>query len=145
MLKSTGKQLLTELKCAIKIKAIQKWYTLKTKGNFFIFGGCWAYGCWDGKTCRYCRYICAIFFFCCANLFGCIRANQLKHCAISTVMKVIYQKHTVLLTQYTKRTMLKALCYLHFAISTVLLALGYKDSAVSSVLRWLNSREFTLF
>ena len=25
------------------LKPFQKWYTLKTKGNSIIFGGCWAY------------------------------------------------------------------------------------------------------
>ena len=89
-------------------------------------------------------YLC-YFFFGCANLFGCIRPNQLKHCAISTVLKVIYQKHRVLLT----------LCELHCAISTILLALCYKQvvllalcytySAVRSVLRWLNSGNLRYF
>ena len=92
----------------------------------------------DGKTCRYCRYICAIFLWLCYFFWlytpklaksTVLRALCQKHFAISTVLKATCQ-----ITMPKITVLLVLMCYMHCVVSTVLLALCYKHSAISTVL-----------
>ena len=120
----------------------------------------------DGKTCRQCRRVCAIFSPWLCYFFGCVRANQIKHCANSTVLNntsaystVLTAFSTVLIThccamistvriaqcqQYSANSAVLiaqcplAQCLLHSAFSTILIEQCAQHGACGRVLKQLS-------